>query len=66
MTEKLLAASHGFAVFDQSFDFISNSLCEVVEDGVGHELEVEFGIINNVVLPLSSFFEELEGRQERR
>jgi hypothetical protein len=62
--ERLLAASHGLAVLYQSFDLISNRLGEVVEDGVGHELEVEFGIINHIVLPLSSLLEALGGRQE--
>lgn len=64
MVKSVLAASHGLAVFDQSLDLISNSLCEVVEDGIGHELEVEFGIIEHIVLPLPSFFQTLEGRQE--
>lgn len=42
MRKVLLATSHGFAVLDESFDFVSDGLCEVVEDGIGHELEVEF------------------------
>lgn len=46
----VLATSHGLAVLDQSFDLISNGLCEVVEDGVGHELEVEFGIVDHIIL----------------
>ena len=38
----VLAPGHDFWVADEAFDFVGSVVGEAVEDGVGHELIVEF------------------------